>query len=191
MGGPKDRDYGRLAAEFITGERSVREQAKDEGFAYSTLARAYRKKDPVTGLTVYDQRDAFRANKTDKALDLLADRDAVQTAARMEKILKVGDTVLDLFIKQAPNLEQQIADGKVPINVRDAVAAADLIRSVIGVKKPEEAKPSGPVSLLQLIQGQASAPVPITDLLAATRSKLPDPGADRGTAQGAAEATGD
>ena len=191
MGGRKDRDYTRLAADFITGEMSVREQAKAEGMAYSTLARAYRKKDPATQLDIYAQRDAFRATKTDKALDLLADRDAVQTAQRMEKILRVGDKVLDLFIEQAPNLEQQIKDGKVPISVRDAVAAADLIRSVIGVKKPEDAKPSGPISLLQLIQGQASEPVPISDLLAATRSKLPDPGADHRTPQGAAEASGD
>lgn len=190
MGGRKDRDYNRLAAEFITGEMSMRELAKTNQIAPASLARAFRKKDPVTNLDVYQQRDGYRSSLQNKAFDLLSDQDAVQTAARMDKILKVGDKVLDLFIEQAPNLEQAIKDGKVPITVRDAVAAADLIRSVIGVKKPDEEKKPNGLNLLQIF-GNGDQPAPIHEILAATRSKLADDRASEGAANGAAEASGD
>ena len=190
MGGRKDRDYNRLAAEFITGEMSMRELAASNAIAPASLARAFRKKDPVTNLDVYQQRNGYRASLQSKALDLLGDRDAVQTAQRMEKILNVGDKVLDLFIRQTPNLEAAIAEGKVPITVRDAVAAADLIRSVIGVKRPEEEKKPNGLNLLQVF-GNGAEPAPIQELLAATRSKLADDRASERTANGAAEASGD
>lgn len=189
MAGKSARDYDALRAEFITSDlRSLTEFGKSKGIPKSALARKAREKDH-TGLNWYEQQAAYRARVSDKAFDLVADADAVLLAARQRKIMEVADEVIDLFKLQRPAIEAQIANGKMPIGVRDLVAVAEMMRSMMnngGKHETDEKKP--PISLQQLfVNGQ---PGDIKALEHALRSEQPDAGGASGTPEADSSATG-
>ena len=126
------KDFARLEAEYVTGSMSLRQIARDEGLAQSTIARVSR----LEGWN--SKRDAYRASLSTKAYDLMSSRDAVKLAARNMQMLDIGDKVFTLFEKQIPVWEEQIGQGKTPIKVQDFKIIAELTRLIIG--EPTERK---------------------------------------------------
>lgn len=180
MAGKSARDYEALRAEFITSDlRSLTEFGKSKGIPKSALARKAREKD-ASGMNWYEHQAAYRARVSDKAFDLVADAEAVVMAARQRKIMDVAEEVIDLFKLQRPAIEEQIANGKMPIGVRDLVAVAEMMRSMMsngGKHESDEKKP--PISLQQLfVNGH---PGSIKELEHALRSEPTDAGGSSGT----------
>ena len=93
MAGRTSRDYGRYEAEFVTSGFTMRGFAAEKDIPVSALARYARKRD-ANGLNWYDKQTAYKANTTEKAYEILADRDAIQLAARMEQMLRINDRML-------------------------------------------------------------------------------------------------
>lgn len=162
-------------AEFVTGVyASVRQVAKAHGIAPSTLARHARIAKDAQGFNWYENRQMYLQRTQGKALEILSDQDAVALAARQSRILKVADSVLDLFEQQKPAIEAQIAAGKMPISVRDMVVVAELMRTIMGAGKKEDPKPGGGLSLLQVFGGNGGPQQGVvpSDLVSRLESEL-------------------
>jgi hypothetical protein len=144
--------------EFVTSDMSLSAFARSKGVPKSAMARKAREKD-AHGMTWYDKKEAYALRISDKAFALTADTDAAQLAIRQQRVLKVGDMVLDLFEKQKPAIESQIEQGKMPISVRDMVAVAELMRVVLGGGHKDSGEKPG-FNLNQLFVGGGNGTVP-------------------------------
>jgi hypothetical protein len=161
-------DFKRLRQEFVTGEMSVTTLAESNGLAKSTLARQFRKEEPVSHLNAYQERDAYRNRMVDKTYDLLADKDAGAATARMMKILTISDAVLDYF-------ETEVRKGRAKIGAKEAAVWAQIAQVASG--KPSKVTQEQHLGLGLL----ATTPDLARFLEDATRQRISDNGAVAGT----------
>ena len=188
-------DWASIRAEYVTGiYPSLRKTAQAHDIHPATLTRRARMEDEQ-GMTWDDHRQSYLSRTSDKAMDILADQDAVQFAARQAKILGIADMIAELFLKQRVAFEDQIAAGKIPISVRDMAIVAELVKSITGPPKDKEEK-SGGLSLVQLFNGTgqpANSVIPsgaVRELAAALRSRATESDTGSGTTDGVVEAPG-
>lgn len=161
-------DFKRLRQEFVTGEMSVTTLAESNGLAKSTLARQFRKEEPVSHLNAYQERDAYRNRMVDKTYDLLADKDAGAATARMMKILSISDEVLDAF-------REDVKEGRAKISAKDAAVWAQIAQVASG-------KPSKVTQEQHLGLGLLAATPDLARLLEdASRQQIADNGTVAGT----------
>lgn len=180
MGGASSRDYGRYEAEFVTSDLSMRGFAREKGLQPSALARMARKPD-INGMSWYDKQQAYKARTAEKAYEILADKDAVQVAARMEVLFRVSDRMLSIIEKQIPVWEDQIAAGKTPFTPRDVSTVIDQVRALIG--QPSQPKEDRRLGFLGIVASDGDLPDSrfAADLENAARSLLTDSGPDQGS----------
>lgn len=150
MAGRTSRDYARYEAEFVTSDFTMRGFAAEKGLQVSSLARMARKPDE-NGLTWYDKKAAYKARTTEKAYEILADKDALQVSARMEQILRINDRLLGVIEKQIPVWEEQIAAGKTPISPRDVTAVIDQMRVLLGQTGSSQSKEDRRLGFLGIV----------------------------------------
>ena len=61
-----------------------------------------------------DKRAAYRASKSERAYELLADQGAIDLARRQMQALAIIEKYAGLFESQIPNYEARIKEGKTP-----------------------------------------------------------------------------
>lgn len=120
------KDWAALEAKYVTGDMSLRDIARDEQVAASTITRVAKKNGWESS------RASYRLSKREKTYDLLADAGAIDLARRDTQMLSIADKVFGLVEKQVPVWEQQIAEGKTPISVREFDLVAKLTRVIVG-----------------------------------------------------------
>lgn len=120
------KDWQLLEAKYVTGDMSLRDIAREENVAASTITRVAKKNGWESS------RASYRMSKREKTYDLLADAGALDLARRDTQMLSIADMVFGLVEQQIPVWKQQIAEGKTPISVREFDLVAKLTRVIVG-----------------------------------------------------------
>lgn len=190
MSGRTSRDYDRYEAEFVTSSMSLRAFARSKGIPAASIARKAHMAD-ANGLSWHDKQTAYKLRTTEKAYEILADKDAVQLSARMEQMLRIGDSMLDLIEKQVPVWEAQIEAGKAPFGPKEVTAVMDQVRALIGQPGKSQKEDRGKFGFLGIVASDGGIdPGMAAQLEGAARSLISDPGAVEAGPRLVSESTG-
>jgi hypothetical protein len=190
MAGRTSRDYDRYEAEFVTSSLTMRAFARSKGLPAASISRMAHKPD-ANGLTWYDKQQAYKLRTTEKAYEILADRDAIQLSARMDQMLRIGDGMLDLIEKQMPVWEAQIEAGKAPFGPKEVTAVMDQVRALIGQPGKAQKEDRGKFGFLGIVGSDGRLDLGLAaELERGIRPLLVDNGAEERTPEPVAASAG-